>query len=636
MKRRIISSVLVVVMLVLSLASCAYNYAKDYESCVTFDKAAFEAAMKTLTVEDGEFTADEETRKQRVLDAIYADLAADVDKTAKMTEGTVNKYDMLYYCYYITYTEGEGEEAKEVTVYAASMKESSAVSFQLGLSKASDLQKKIAEAILGNGEEGSGYGDFKDNAYSTTTSSSTEVKEGDVIVVTYKATTNEKSTTYTNIKLVAKDDPEANGIHNEVAKAFLGTGVEGDANKDPAKITKALESFKSADETTTYTGAVVNWVIKSGKEAALVTDTTYTTTTTVTDVEGVSRDLKNKELTYHVYPVYYLEVEDYTAEIVIESLLSSVSTSSLKCFKDAEDVIKAYNDAVSALDTAETELDEAEDAVTAAQKAVTTAEGKVAEGANKDEDANVINAKKALDAAKATRDTKKTAKEDAEKKVDEAVTAIVNKVGADAIIADYDKYIYDDLLTKYNTEVKMNLAKGIYDLILKYAVAYEDAIPDKAIDEAYDDIYEAHEYTFYTGKDADNKTHYANHDGNFRSYLLEVTKTNNIKDAKAAIRAEAKEYVTPIFKFYAVAGEYDLLTTKKELKEYKKGDYEYNKYYNGENNALVVYQFDKLMNYFLAIEENEVAEGEEVVVTDNKYTHEFFAGRNLITKAEEK
>ena len=69
--KRIICSILVVVMLVLSLVSCGYSFRKDnMENYATFDKAAFEAAIKALLIEDGEFKLDSEIRSEKVLDNI--------------------------------------------------------------------------------------------------------------------------------------------------------------------------------------------------------------------------------------------------------------------------------------------------------------------------------------------------------------------------------------------------------------------------------------------------------------------------------------------------------------------------------------------------------------------------------------
>jgi len=67
MKKRIISLILVVVTLALSLVGCAYSYASDdLNKYAKFDAKAFAEALLAIDVEDGDFTADNETRIKKV------------------------------------------------------------------------------------------------------------------------------------------------------------------------------------------------------------------------------------------------------------------------------------------------------------------------------------------------------------------------------------------------------------------------------------------------------------------------------------------------------------------------------------------------------------------------------------------
>ena len=96
MKKRIISLILVVVMAVLTLASCAYSYADDdMTQYATFDKAAFAAAIKEFDIEDADFTEDEETRVKKVLDKIYTTLAGKADTEDHKTEVVPGVNDTL-------------------------------------------------------------------------------------------------------------------------------------------------------------------------------------------------------------------------------------------------------------------------------------------------------------------------------------------------------------------------------------------------------------------------------------------------------------------------------------------------------------------------------------------------------------
>ena len=90
--KRIICSILVVVMLALSLASCGYNIADDdmtdYATFSDADKKAFEAALAKILIEDGEFTTVDENREDAVKEMIYSAVAgAMVSDVEKLTDG---------------------------------------------------------------------------------------------------------------------------------------------------------------------------------------------------------------------------------------------------------------------------------------------------------------------------------------------------------------------------------------------------------------------------------------------------------------------------------------------------------------------------------------------------------------------
>ena len=204
--KRIISSILVIVMLVLSLASCGYNLADDdMTSYATFsdaEKQAFIKALTTMLIKDGDFTTDDATREQRVMDSIYAAVADSMGSdVTKLTEGKPDGRDLIYYCYYMT-AEFDGVTA---VFYTSKMKSSSAVTIQLrGDSDFGDdtLSEKIAELLKSH--------DFKDMAYTSTTSGATV--EGDIAYVTYTETVGDKEpVVHTNEKITigaSKGDAE--------------------------------------------------------------------------------------------------------------------------------------------------------------------------------------------------------------------------------------------------------------------------------------------------------------------------------------------------------------------------------------------------------------------------------------------
>ena len=141
--------------------------------------------------------------------------------------------------------------------------------------------------------------------------------------------------------------------------------------------------------------------------------------------------------------------------------------------------------------------------------------------------------------------------------------------------------------------------------------------PEKAVEETYDRMFEMHQAEFYTGKNSSNKTHYSEHKGVFKDYLIATMKNENnwgskeaitdYKMAKHALWSLAEEYVGKIMVIYYVSSLYEGVTyDKSEIKDYKKDDNGYFEYYKdsqGENNLLAAYQFDALMDYLLEVEE---------------------------------
>jgi hypothetical protein len=92
MMKRIISLLLVIVMSVGVLSSCAFNYAKeDMASYAEFDVNTFKAGLVDgikLVIDDGDFGLDENERKNKVQNTILSALAALATK--KYTSGVLD------------------------------------------------------------------------------------------------------------------------------------------------------------------------------------------------------------------------------------------------------------------------------------------------------------------------------------------------------------------------------------------------------------------------------------------------------------------------------------------------------------------------------------------------------------------
>lgn len=659
--KRIVGLILAAVMLTLSLVSCGYSFAKDdLSSYATFsaeDKAAFEKIFENIVIEDGDFTTDPATREKKVLDSIYAALANAVGTTDKKTVGVPGARDVVYYCYYVT-AEIEGAL---VTLNAANMKPSSAASVQLGATFDDDkVGAAIAEAIKGF--------DFKDKAYTTVTSGKTEA--GNVAYVSYsysyKVTDNgvesEKSGKYENERVVIEAAPAEGATATTFASYLCGKNI----NSAIEKITVTEEGKGEV----TYSNIKVNWVAK-GDALTTVKDVTYTEDYTANDTANKSQNLKDKELTYYIYPVNYISVPDYNATNVVDKILGKNITADalyeiilgeeyanldekedkakieeraelLKKYVTsenesldavAESLAKLYKD----IEDAKKTLDEQEEALTKANTSQSQAKTEL-DKATEDKKAELQAAyDKAVAAVKTATEARDAAKTIYDNKVKEktdkiaallAVTVDGETVGK-KIERGYKVSTYNYLQEIYNEEIRMNLAKEVYHFLTKNITV--TGTPEEAVDMTYDQLIENYENDFYTGNyGSDNKvSNYKQYKGSFKKFLIAAV-TSDIKsvttyaEAKKAIREKAEEYVKPIVQIYVAAKAYDVTVTDKEYKEYKENpdnNYSYLEYSYGANSVLHAYQFDKLMDLFLAYEEVKAdADANGYVVVTFKYT----------------
>ena len=640
MKKRIISLILLVAVVVCSLASCAYSYDKDDMSqYVDFNKDAFIAGLKTLKIEDADFGIDEALRDQKVQDAINASLAGTLgDDAEHKTEGKPAAGDLLYYAYYATFE----KDSKTVTVYASSMKESSAVKLQLSLTTEKELDKAISDKAL---EEGFTLTDY---AYNTATDAKA-VAGGSTVVVTYTRTYKttdggEQKTTYTNAIVTL---PAATTGAEGAPATFLEYLIGQDAAKDLAT-KKFTEDVDGTATEVTYSGIRINWLVESDiNDNFTVKHTPFDTKKEVKAVDGSTVDLKDVELTYHIFPVYYIETPELTAEIILDKLLGT----SIKAGGDANedgkveeseegtlpvftDSYKNGDETINALVTKLVELlntrKTAESAETDAQKKYDDAK-KAVDDAKGNPTADQENALQTTETAlNKAKDEHTKAKKDVADQIAK-ILAATKEGGEDIkkVIADqYVEYRYESLENTYKSAIKKSLASAIYELAQKNITYKKDGdkyvLPTQAVNEAYDRLINNYEYDFYEGTYSSSssssttakKTNYEQYGGKFIDFLRDELsmKTTDSDDAVyAAIRADAEDAVMDTILIYTLktaCTDKDVSVTEDDVKTFKKGiQYLLLQYQIGEDNIKESYympalQLDNIFNYFLEEDEN--------------------------------
>lgn len=646
MKKRIISLILTVALLVLALVGCGYNYTKDdLGQYAKFDKTGFEASLAKLVIEDGDFTTNEETRAKRVLDAMYKALADKADTTKTVTEGVAGAHDLLYYCYYIT-AEIKGET---VMFVGDQMTPSKALKVQLGLQFPTDIEAAIIEAVKELDLTDKVYSQITGDDENTADVDESKAKAGQVAYISYKYSYTEKGddgVEKTKEVTVTKERVVLDAS-NPLHAALLATD---------AKIGYPVADFTDDKSGISYKNATVNWVEK-GAELVAVKDVTYDAATTKTDTRGTSHNLKDVELTYHVYPVHFVKVDDLTAENIINVIYAdSISYSTItkvlfgtdfddktddekkaltdqyKFEKDGkelslEDFItniknlattyasdkKAYNSAVTKVETAEADLKKAEDAVKNA--------GGEDKATDKQKEA-VTTAKNALKVAQDVLAEETEDLKEATEARDEAVNSLLTKKTdtKETLVSGYEKYTYKNLESAYNSEIKTAVAAEIYKLIEKHVTV--NSVPKKAVDETYDQMIQNYQHAFYENETLEgdssesnkDKSYYAIYKGSFKNFLTKCVVPNELgkkvetyKDAKDAVRAEAEKIVAPILRIYVVSEAYGVTISDKDFKQIAKDDinFTYNESLYGENTVRNAYQFDKVMDTILDYEETD-------------------------------
>ena len=627
MKNRIISLLLVVVSCVLLLTGCAFNYQKkDLTDYADFNLDAFKDLLKKVEVEDGEFAyGNEEVRAALVSDEIYARLVKLVDSEDKITTGTLAERDILYYCYYVVATfetkTGEGEDEVITTdtynFYATNMTESKFQTLALyDLTK--DVDKQIMAAVLGESALEFVEGE---TAYTTTTEGVTE--GGKVVYVSYKETKGSTTTEYTNKKVILPVLPEV--AEGETFKP--STLEEYLVGKEMGKTLTDLPLGEGEDEVK-YTSIKVNWQVNTGKEIVVSFDENpFTTTTSQKSDNGVTKNLKDaKTVEYHIFPVGRYSAENLilteaTGKLVFTTLLGDgISTTSLEVLGKTD---YKYT---------------AEDGKEYTMKAL------VEELAGKYK--ALKDAKTAYDKTPANETLKENyekAKADvAEDKLDEYFEKMqkcmpkddegVQESLASVLYTQYTEDVYDELEADYNDEIQDKVVVKLWEMI-QQSVTNVTA-PEKAVKDAYNQNLEAFKYKYYTGKVNDSTatdaaTNLATYK-TFKLYLIAAAKKvatdelgqkdvvcDTYAQAETILKAYAEKQVKEHIIIWTVAKAFDIEVADTEIENFALLQSYYMQIYGysitsdqildqyGKENIRTYLVFDKLVGYFIEVEEDK-------------------------------
>ena len=461
----------------------------------------------------------------------------------------------------------------------------------------------------------------------------------------------------------------------DAAKTFLGQLV-GKTTGTTNTITVKNGTIGEKTLEIKYTGVKVNWIVNSEMNPFTVKFTPYeeelkednSNKKTEKNVIGQDVILNGEELTYYIFPVYYLDVEDVNAELILREFYSTVASTQTAehdhteeehehttefvfdtlngNYKNGDKTLSALVEELVALYKTLTEKEKTE---TDALKALTTAQTNRSKDDGKSE-SETASLQSKLDNAYTTYTNAKKAVDEAQVKVDEKIAEILlckdGETSVEAgLVADYETYQYDTLESAYKADLAKKIAAKVVDYLQKN-VKFGDNLPKKAVKEAYDAIMNTYKYDFYEGNYSSSSssssststatvTNYVFYEGDFNAYLIDkvTSKKGDMALVKETIMKQAEETVKEIIMVYVfsaavnAAWDADVTLTKAEKKEIKK---------NLENTALLYQQyglsfsynlddsyhaeqFDKTMNYLL--EENET-EGNVVEYKHIKYSTE--------------
>ena len=615
MKKRIIALVLVVVMSVLTLASCgSFNFVKeDLSAYTTFDYATFKEALKKIVLDEGDFsfTTVEETRQAKVTKAVYekiadAIVAASKDEDHKV-EGTLGAGDVLYYVYYAK-DEATGNvyfssEMKESAITASSTKADHVIklgAIDLNDKEDDEIKKLIKENLVPNAElsefvysmvladelQKKAEEDLKETKPDATADeikaakeAAIKVKAGDKIVISYNrsykkdnngtTTTVNESAAYETV-VINDTDPFLSKFIAEHSVANVGGTLAVFDKMDGEKVvTKGTFDVEEGEIKYTYKDVKILWKVED--EGNHISSFKYTfkedknvTPDNCRETTAAKVNLKDVELTYYVYPVYAIEApanDAVTAADILKWAIGAgkITAKTFEIFedegylykKDGESDVKITTLVQNILDIYNTTKENNE----------FYKEGTDLQKLNKD-----YLDKKAISDKAGSTSAQKTETTDAQKalsdKQKEMANAEIDKIAAcvkgedkanDAIVEEYRKDNYHSMKEAYDMAVTQAVQAKVWKLIQDSVKVDTSKLPEKLVKEYKQHLIDSYEYEYYKGDYSSTVSNYDKYD-TFDAYLMSKEVLDCTADKiDSKIDAKAREYIVPIVQIYVVS-----------------------------------------------------------------------------------
>ena len=618
MKKRIIALVLVVVMSLLAFTGCSksVDFIEDISSYAKFkDGVDFMAALQSLKIKDGDFTNEEAKRVENVKAQIYNSVVTGLlnANPEHLTTGKVDGGDVLYFVYYavdkdnnVYYFSNMNESTAENSghvIKLGDVKDTEKVLSELkkaldakeyenieqyiyDMYTATELEKDAkVEATRTATEDCEANhtheatadktaGQLKEECIQTAVNNAVEealkVKEGKTYVISYTRSytenvdgqdvVNEVTAKYEQVTINSADDFHKKLIDN----ATLGKVV---SVPNPDEEGKTITKFTAEKDgkTYTYSNVTVRWEVKEDVEpflsftfkpftssTSLSPDSAYTSKDGKTNTVSLDKDT---ELTYYVYPVYYVDapaVEEVNGADILKYIVgSNIKADYFDAFKDAvykeegqadKPVSELVAKMVKVFDTKNTDYYAKG---TELYLALGLYDKAVADGGSSPTTAQ----KEAIADATAKLLAAQLAKIDELKLADKISAATTDAEGNNAIYNEYYEGIEHTLVEKYNKTIVENVQQAVWTLI-KDSVEVTN-YPEKAVKEYYELIYNDYEYKYY--KESTNGVRNVDAYATLTDYLVKTLKVADASKVEAAITEEAKAMLKPIIQLYYVA-----------------------------------------------------------------------------------